>query len=218
MALLDSVGFDLDEIKNPERIKKPHIIIRVFSNLFLILFFSALVFAVINFPAYLLIYRFKTNPQSVSQAAIPKEIEVNQLGDNSLIIPKIGVKTSVNWDTPSGDVMGALSEKIAHLAGSGKPGDNKNIFITGHSSNYWWREGGLNTVFALLPELQEGDEILITSNGKIFRYRVSEKREVSPKKAADYFFSDSEQLTLMTCVPVGTNLRRLLIIAKPISD
>lgn len=218
MALLDPVGFDLDEIKSPTRIKRPHIIIRVFSNLFLILFFSSLVFAVINLPAYLLIYRFKTNPQSVSQAAIPKEIEVNQLGDNSLIIPKIGVKTPINWDTRPGDVMAVLGEKIAHLAGSGKPGEGENVFITGHSSNYWWREGSINTVFALLPELQEGDEILVTSNGKIFRYKVSEKLEVSPKKTGDYFISSSEQLTLMTCVPVGTNLRRLLVIAKPVTD
>jgi len=216
MALVDSVGFDLKQIKDPPNKSKSRIVLRYTGNIFLILFFSAVIFTTINFPAYFLIYRYRMNPQSVAHASPAPETPVKQLGDNTLIISKIGVSAPVNWDTSSADVMSVLTDRLAHLAGSSKPGEGKNVFITGHSSNYWWRDGSLNTVFALLSELKEGDEIILTHQGKIFRYKVSEIQEVTPKQTRDYFFSDEEKLTLMTCVPVGTNLHRLLVVAKPI--
>jgi len=216
MALVDSVGFDPKQIKDPPRKSKLSKTVGFFSNVFLVLLFSAIIFGTINFPAYLLIYRYKTNPESIAQAGPVSETPVKQLGDNNLIISKIGVNAPINWDTGSSDVMPVLEEKLVHLAGSGKPGEGKNVFITGHSSNYWWREGSLNTVFALLPELQEKDEIVITHHGKIYRYEVAETKEVTPRQTRDYLSSDKEELTLMTCVPVGTNLRRLLVIARPV--
>ena len=215
MVLVDSVGFNLDEIRNPTSPKRPHFIWRFLGNIFLISFFSSVVFVTINFPAYLIIYKFKSNPKSFAVAAPVSENQVKQLADNNLFVSKIGVNAPINWDTSSQNVMETLNSKIAHLSGSGKPGEGKNVFITGHSSSYWWNNGSQNTVFALLPELNQGDEIVVTYNGKIYRYAVSQKKEVSKKDVGDYLLGDKDELTLMTCVPVGTNLKRLLVIATP---
>jgi LPXTG-site transpeptidase (sortase) family protein len=63
--------------------------------------------------------------------------------------------------------------------------------------------------------MSNGDEIFITYRGKFYKYKVFETKEVNPEEVGNYVESKDEQLTLMTCAPVGTNLRRLLIFAKP---
>lgn len=217
MVLVDSVGFDIKQIKDPPRKSVGRRLLGFLGNVVLVVFFSLIIFIAINFPSYYLIYRYRVNPGSIAVASPAPEVPVVQLGENNLIISKIGVNSPINWDTGS-DIMSVLNDRLAHLAGSGKPGEGKNIFITGHSSNYWWRDGSLNTVFALLPEIKEGDEIIVTYQGKIFRYRVVETKEVTPKETKGFLEGNREQLTLMTCVPVGTNLKRLLVIADPIEN
>jgi LPXTG-site transpeptidase (sortase) family protein len=223
MVLVDKVGYDLDKIIVPPPLKKPSAFRELIKNVLLIVFFSAFVFFFVNFPAYYLIGKYRFSPRSVSYQ-LASEVasksssakEVQQFPDNTLIIATIGVKAPVSWDIKPDDVMDKLQEGLVHLEGTGHPGEGKNIFITGHSSNYWWKKGDYNTVFALLPNLKEGNEIILTYQGKITRYKVKSLKEVKKKEISAYLDSKSEQLTLMTCVPVGTNLRRLLVFAEPI--
>jgi LPXTG-site transpeptidase (sortase) family protein len=225
MVLVDTIGESIDEL-NPKKFKQPNFFIRVVKNLTLIAFFSVVVFATINLPAYLIIGEYKFNPENFSfgfkeqeQLEIASKTGVykptTQYPDNSLFIPKIGVSAPIVYDVEADSVMKSLRDGVVHLRGSGHIGRNGNIFITGHSSNYWWEEGQYNTVFALLPELSEGDLIYLTDSGKLKRYKVKEKIEVKKNEVDSYLTSGGEQLTLMTCVPVGTNLKRLLVIAVP---
>lgn len=244
MTLVDSVGFNLNKIE-PKRLKQKSFFVEVFKNLFLILFFSFFVFITINLPAYYQIGSYKFRPNSITfnfptfeemkaisegksagfdqqtpPVAEDKKIavapEISQYSDNTIFIPKIGVKAPIGWDIASDNLADELEKHVVHIQGSKKPGENGNVFVTGHSSNYWWKEGDFNTVFALLPELKTDDQIVITYQGKFHYYKVREAIEVKPKDVSQYFDSSKEQLTLMTCVPVGTNLKRLLIFAEPI--
>lgn len=240
MVLVDSVGYDLGKYKEPQEYKKPTLIVRFLKNLGLILFFSFIVFFTVNFPAYAAITGYKVNPIKFKKEApqienaliVPREgrttaatsnatktpvptKEIKQYPDSTLFIPKIGIEAPINWDTGENGIMNTLERGLAHIAGTGKPGDGKNVYVTGHSSNYWWKVGDYNTIFALLPEMNNGDEIFITYKGKFYKYKVSDIKEVNPKEVENYIETKDEQLTLMTCVPVGTNLRRLLIFAKP---
>jgi LPXTG-site transpeptidase (sortase) family protein len=230
MVLVDKVGYDLDKIIVPPPLKKPSAFRELAKNVLLIVFFSAFVFFFVNFPAYYLIGKYRFSPRSVSYqlaSEIPSSTsenpgrtssakEVQQFPDNTLMIATIGVKAPVSWDIKPDDVMNKLQEGLVHLEGTGHPGEGKNIFITGHSSNYWWKKGDYNTVFALLPNLKEGNEIILTYQGKITRYKIKSLKEVKKDEVSNYLDSKSEQLTLMTCVPVGTNLHRLLVFAEPI--
>lgn len=223
MVLVDKVGYDLDKVVVPPPLKKPSVFREFAKNVLLIVFFSAFVFFFVNFPAYYLIGKYRLSPQSISYQVAgeaPNESnsakEVQQFPDNTLFIPTIGVKAPVSWDIRADNVMDKLEAGLVHFEGTGHPGEGKNIFVTGHSSNYWWKKGDYNTVFALLPNLKEGDEIILTYQGKITHYKVKSLNEVQKKEVSAYLDSKGEQLTLMTCVPIGTNLRRLLVLAEPI--
>lgn len=245
MVLVDGLGHDENALKPPKIYHKPSPIVLFLKNIALILFFSCFIFLSVNLPAYLSITGYKINPKkfmketpnienaivvtdnsskmtepgvkitpapakTATSAGSPK-----QYADNTLFIPKIGIESPIGWNVEESDIMSALEKNLAHVAGTGKPSEGKNIFITGHSSNYWWSQGSYNTIFALLPQLTEGDEVFITYQGKFRKYIVTKSQEVKKDDVENFIDSDQEQLTLMTCVPVGTNLRRLLVFAKP---
>lgn len=218
MVLVDSIGDDPENIKITRPYRAEHPVLSALKNIFLIIFFSCFVFVAVNFPAYFRISKFRLHPQSIALATpqISKGSQpVQTLDNNTLLIPKIGVKAPVQWGVSSENILDSLQNGLVHIQNTGLPGEKKNIFITGHSSNYWWKEGSYNTVFSLLGELSPGDEIFIVYKGKIEKFSVSETKEVGKKEVDGFVEADQEQLTLMTCVPVGTNLRRLLVIAKP---
>jgi len=217
--LVDAVGFNLEEFKAPPSYRRPNFLWLFVKDLALVLIFSLVVFLSVNAPAYYLISRYRLAPPTATEKVEPSPPAVQtlppQYEDNILSIDKISVKAPVNWEVKSEEINMRLENGVVHLAGTGRPGEGKNIFITGHSSNYWWKAGSFNTVFALLPELSEGDEIVLTYQGKLYSYQVEKILEVKKSELEQFVSADKEQLTLMTCVPVGTNLRRLLVIAKP---
>lgn len=232
MVLVDQIGQDLDRLQTPHG-KKRNPILTVVIDIVTVVFFSICVFAFVNFPSLVLIGRYLVSPQQVayefpsskdtqSQVAVVANAPVvapgiKQYPDNTVFIPKIGVQAPIGWDTPTDQVTAGLVKNVVHLQGTSKPGENGNIFLTGHSSNYWWVKGDYNTVFALLPQLEVGDEIIVTYKGGFHHYKVTGKEEMKNTEVSKHLDSDKEKLTIMTCVPVGTNLRRLLVYADPIN-
>ncbi|MBM2821231.1 MAG: putative sortase, partial [Candidatus Berkelbacteria bacterium] len=98
--------------------------------------------------------------------------------------------------------------------GSSKPGEGSNIFIFGHSSFYFWSPGDYKEVFRHLDELQNDDEIIIWYNQKEYKYKISESKVVYPDEVDVIKPTKEEQVSLMTCVPPGTTLKRLIVIGK----
>lgn len=95
------------------------------------------------------------------------------------------------------------------------PGATGNAFIFGHSSNYPWIKGDYNDVFALLDNLEFGDKIIVYYNQQKFVYTIREKKIIRPGdlKALDRDDTKKE-LSLMTCWPIGTTLKRMLVFAE----
>jgi len=92
-----------------------------------------------------------------------------------LTVPKLGLN-----DIPvvEGTAEASLSQGAGHLSGSGYPWlEDSNTYIAGHRLGY---PGTLSDhVFYYLPNLVEGDEIIITdSGGQTYTYAVSEILEV----------------------------------------
>jgi LPXTG-site transpeptidase (sortase) family protein len=134
-----------------------------------------------------------------------------QSPSNILTINKISVNAPINWNIKEDDILESLKSGVSHYQGTSLPGGGGNVFIVGHSSNYFWIKSDYNKIFALLDKLDKGDRITISYNQKLFTYSVIEKKVISPDQVAVLNSTPKEVLTLMTCWPVGTNLNRLII-------
>ena len=109
-----------------------------------------------------------------------------------------------------------LSNNLIHYGGTAYPGSFGNAVIFGHSTlPLLFNPENYMTIFATLPTLDYGDEILVKFDGINYRYRIEEMIEVVPEDISilEQHFDDS-YLTLVTCVPPGTYLRRLIVRAR----
>lgn len=133
-------------------------------------------------------------------------------------VPVVGVKNenlvARKWDELEADIQKALRNGVIHYPGTALPGDNGNVVITGHSSYYAWDAGRFKDVFALLHDVKIGDKIVVYFNQKKFVYEINKIKVVLPKDVDVLGPSQTEQLTLITCTPIGTNLKRLIVTAK----
>ncbi|MDB4979069.1 MAG: putative sortase [Candidatus Peribacteria bacterium] len=147
---------------------------------------------------------------------------------NRMIIPKLNLNVPLinpstaalinqNWDQVEKDIQHGLQEGVVHYPGTAKAGQAGNFFITGHSSYYPWDPGRYKTVFARLQELNVGDEYTVYYNGDRHRYIVDTKKEVKPSDVSVLDQpADKRISTLMTCTPVGTTLRRLILVSREV--
>lgn len=129
----------------------------------------------------------------------------------SLTIPSLGIFNAIV------QVGGEdLSKNLIQYGGTAYPGDFGNAVIFGHSVlPQFFNPKDYMTIFSLLPTLKYGDEILVDFDGVRYRYQVEEMVEVKPDDLAilEQRFDDS-YLSMVTCVPPGTYLRRLVVRAR----
>lgn len=140
--------------------------------------------------------------------------------DFALTIDKIGASSAiVGGVDPFNSLVyqKALSLGVAHALGTKRPGEGGNIFLFAHSSADLLTSERYNSVFYLMHHLEPGDIIRVWYQGTQYDYAVTDKKLVS---AGDIQYlnkkTNQEQLTLMTCWPPGTTLKRLIIVAKPL--
>lgn len=148
--------------------------------------------------------------------------------DDRLVIPKLGksvplVHTSIenlqgeNWGELEDQIQDDLLKGVVHYPGTAKPGQFGNVFLTGHSSYYPWVKSDYKDVFATLGQLDIGDRYYIYYDQQKYTYEIKEKYEVTPDKVEVLAQpKDKKVSTLMSCVPVGTTLRRLIIKAEQV--
>jgi len=141
-------------------------------------------------------------------AAMPQLASFPQ---NMLKIDKVGLNAPVAWNVEEDNIIEQLKSGVAHYKGTSLPGEGGNIFIVGHSSNYFWVSSDYNSVFALLDKLSPGDRIELSTNDKNYIYEVKSTNVVSPDEVQVLQNTEKETLSLMTCWPIGTSLKRLVV-------
>lgn len=108
-------------------------------------------------------------------------------------------------------------ENLSHFPGSALPGEQGNVFITGHSVLPQFADPqNYRAIFTKLSDLEAGDVINIDFEGKTYKYVVQYKKVVEPKDLSVLLpiTKTSKNLTLMTCVPPGTSLKRMVVITS----
>lgn len=109
-----------------------------------------------------------------------------------------------------------LTKGLVHYLPRTRPGENGNVAVFGHSTlPQLSHPGDYKSIFTYLPSLDNGDEIYVTANNITYKYVVYDMFIIRPDEVSvlDQQFDDS-YLTLITCVPPGTFLKRLVVKSK----
>lgn len=212
------------KVKAPEKELRPEkftwVTFSKFVSLFVVIFI--ITYLVINFSAVLKISNYGLNvsllKKSYSKAVpTPTPNPFDAQAEARLVVPKIGVDAPIIWNVSEAQFNEKLLQGVIHSQNTALPGQLGNIFITGHSSYYSWVNSNYKSVFALLDKLQTGDKIYIKYSSQIFEYEVFSRVVVKPDDTSVLDQGTNKELSLMTCVPIGTNLNRLVVKSKQIS-
>lgn len=129
----------------------------------------------------------------------------------NISIPKLKIKNAVV------EIGGTdLKKSLIHYKGAAVPGQPGNAVIFGHSAlPQFFSPSNYLTIFTKLPTLKHDDEIFVDYDGVQYKFEVIELFEVQPTdiQVLEQRMDDS-YITLITCVPPGTYLRRLVIKAR----
>lgn len=139
---------------------------------------------------------------------------LGNLEDNHLYISSLNISAPIIWGIPEEQIIDNLKNGVVQFNGSSIPDGPGNVFITGHSSYYWWSRSNYKNIFALLPNIKDGDQIVITYKGELYLYKVTETSTVKPSQTEIIDSRGKREVTLMTCVPVGTNISRFVVKAE----
>lgn len=147
------------------------------------------------------------SPDGPDDARAPAPMAVPAVGApiGRLEIPRLGVSVIVAEGTTSK----VLSRAVGHLSGTAMPGSGGNVALAGHRDRY----------FRPLKDIQDGDEILLTTPRGTFRYRVEWSRIIDPADVGVLDPTAEPALTLVTCYPfyyVGHAPHRFAVRARRI--
>lgn len=119
-------------------------------------------------------------------------------------IPSISVYLPIAHGTDAKN----LQDNVGHVIGSSLPvgGMGTHTVLSGHSGL------AAQTMFNDLGQLKEGDMVYIHVLKKVLAYMVDSTNTVLPSDVSLLSIRpDKDELTLVTCTPIGVNTHRLLV-------
>lgn len=145
------------------------------------------------------------------QSNLQNSVIQNQKTQYMVSIPKLKIEQAV-VEVGSLD----LKKSLIQYPQTALPGQFGSPVIFGHSVlPQFFNPKSYLTIFSTLYKLKQSDEILINFDNIEYKYLVEEMYEVLPTDLSvlEQRF-DGRYLTLITCTPPGTYLRRLVIKAR----
>jgi sortase A len=164
---------------------------------------------------------YRVSPPSASTSADPALIatSLDPSAPTTVGISRINVSAPIVFEPSLAErnIQMALRRGVVHLGTTAEPGQPGNVALFGHSSGQPWAPGDYKFVFTLLDKLQTGDKIFVDHKGQRYIYKVTSSRTVMPEEVSVVYQGSGHQLTLITCTPVGTSEKRLVVSAEQIS-
>lgn len=120
-----------------------------------------------------------------------------------LEIPRLAISAKILEGTSDA----TLDKAVGHLTNTPIPGEPGNIALAAHR----------DTIFRPLRNIQVNDEITITDQDNIYRYRVDSTTIVLPTDLSVLKPRGHDTLTLITCYPfyyIGSAPRRFIVHAR----
>jgi len=132
---------------------------------------------------------------------------------NSIVIDKLNIDAPLVFasGTSQKELNSALDQGVLIYPGSKSPGETGELFLSGHSSSYPWDKTQYGQVFTLIDRLQAGDIVTVYFNQYKYDYQISGQKIVVPSDATLNAQTSIKTITLMTCWPIGTAWKRLMV-------
>jgi len=141
-----------------------------------------------------------TAPPSTAPALVDELLEGDPMG--RIVIPKLHLDAIV----VEGVDLGDLKKGPGHYPDTPLPGQDGNAAIAGHRTTY-------GAPFGNVDQLDNGDEILVTTVQGKFTYEVADKQVVAPNQVEVLDDYGDNRLTLTSCEPKYSARRRIIIVA-----
>jgi len=163
---------------------------------------------------------FSQNPEIFSLKEIKNvfysnsnEEEKDVFLPDRLYIPQIPIEAPVviSQNLIEANLQKDLEKGVIYLPGSSALNETGTMVIMGHSSAYPWYKGHYGSIFALLNKLNINDEIVVFSKENKFIYRVVAKEIKAPKDLIFQKDTNDSVLYLVSCWPVNTAWKRIVI-------
>lgn len=144
-------------------------------------------------------------------ATPPKPSEAAEYAIYTLSIPKLGLDHAVVRSDHTD-----LKQSLIHYPGTALPGNIGNGVIFGHSVlPQFFNPKNYLTIFSTLHTLKPGDTMEVAADGATFTYKITDMYETMPDDLSPLAqVYNGRYITLITCTPPGTYLRRLIIRAQ----
>lgn len=148
-----------------------------------------------------------------------QEVVVLWKEPSMLYIDSLNIKASLVYISDTGEkaFQAGLIDGVVHYPGTANPGELGSMYIFGHSSDYLWSKGKYKQIFAALPKIKVGSEIVVTDDvGKPYTYKVYEAfvAAANDLKYLDQYGFKRKLLTVQTSYPVGTAKQRFIALAE----
>ena len=120
----------------------------------------------------------------------PRQIEINKIGVNAPIF--------------QGHEEEQLKKGVGHSIGTALAGEVGNMVLSAHNDIY-------GEIFRHLDQLEEGDEVVVSSGRERYTYVVNEIEVVLPTAVEVMAPTDHASLTLISCYPYLVDNKRIIV-------
>lgn len=139
-----------------------------------------------------------------------------------LDVPIVTNENMVATDFANADFDKELNEWVVKYPTTPAPGQEGNTLLFGHTSYVVWKTNPYWTIFKDLPKLKDSTLIQILRDGNLYEYKVVDLFIISPKQVnaqyMTYQNAGGSYITLMWCYPLGTDNKRIMVVAKLITE
>lgn len=160
-------------------------------------------------------------PAGEIEAVDPTVTLTKVSSENKLIIPKLNVDVPLNFGVSVDGVMAAMNHGVVHYrinGASAYPGEIGNFVVMGHSAGDIYSSNQYKFIFSGLERLEEGDIMYVHYNSVRYTYRMVGREVIWPTEVSKLVIETNKpMMTLVTCWPLGTSQKRLLISAEQIA-
>ena len=144
---------------------------------------------------------------------------------NRILVPSVWLDVPIvvsenmsQEDFIKGKFDDQLDQWIVKYPTTPAPGQEGNTLLFWHTSYAVWKDNPYGTIFKDLPKLKNSTLIQVLREWNLYEYKVVDLFIVTPKQVPAQYMTYQDAggsyITLMWCYPLGTDNKRIMVVAK----